>query len=190
MYVRVRILKGYGQPLTYAVPSDFTAAVAVGSVVEVPLRSQQKSALVLALFYQKPDVAYQIKPILFVHQFPQDRLHHSYIETVARVYFISAHKLMERLQRFAFVDEEAEQAEPFSVVPATNTVLTHAQQEIVTAIAADVRAGIYKPTLIQGVTGSGKTEVYKALIVAAIAEQKTIIFLFMIKLVITYIRFI
>jgi len=177
MYVRVRILKGYGQPLTYAVPSDFTAAVAVGSVVEVPLRSQQKSALVLALFYQKPDVAYQIKPILFVHQFPQDRLHHSYIETVARVYFISAHKLMERLQRFAFVDEEAEQAEPFSVVPATNTVLTHAQQEIVTAIAADVRAGIYKPTLIQGVTGSGKTEVYKALIVAAIAEQKTIIFL-------------
>ena len=177
MYVRVRILKGYGQPLLYEVPADFGSSIAVGAVVEVPLRTQQKSALVLAVFKGKPEVSYPIKPILFVHQFPKDVKHHSYIQALSRVYFISPHKLMERLQRFVFVDEDAADVELFSQSPATITTLTHAQQAIVTDVSADLVAGIYRPTLIQGVTGSGKTEVYKALIVAAIAQGKTVIFL-------------
>ncbi len=178
MYVQVRVLKGYGKPLLYAVPDEWRSQVAVGGVVEVPLRSQQKSALILAIVMIKPSVDYVIRPFLFVHQFPQDVLHHSYIQSLARVYFVPEHKLMERLQSFAFVQEEEATEELVIGEPVhLSHQLTEQQQAVVDALNGDIAASVYQPTLLQGVTGSGKTEVYKALIFSAISQKKTVIFL-------------
>ncbi len=57
------------------------------------------------------------------------------------------------------------------------TLLHPAQQHIVEAVWSDFLAGIHKPCLIHGVTGSGKTEVYIELIARAIAQDRQAIVL-------------
>lgn len=61
------------------------------------------------------------------------------------------------------------QAHPFALYPA--------QQAIVEDVAARVAAGDLRPSLIHGVTGSGKTEVYMELIAAVLEQGKEAIVL-------------
>ena len=56
-------------------------------------------------------------------------------------------------------------------------VLTPVQQTIVNDICGHYAKGDYKPSLIYGVTGSGKTEVYMALMEYVLAQGKQAIFL-------------
>ena len=65
--------------------------------------------------------------------------------------------------------------EPMTVT--TGKILSEAQQKIVTDIWDDYRNGIHKTYLIHGITGSGKTEVYMALIEKVISEGKAVIML-------------
>lgn len=58
-----------------------------------------------------------------------------------------------------------------------NIVLNEEQQAVVDAIDADFQAGQYGNYLIQGVTGSGKTEVYMELIARAAAQGRSSIVL-------------
>jgi len=59
--------------------------------------------------------------------------------------------------------------------PSLKIALTEEQQPIVDYVSPIIEKPIYAPTLIHGVTGSGKTEVYKRLIIKAIEEKKTVI---------------
>ncbi len=61
------------------------------------------------------------------------------------------------------------QAHPFTLYPA--------QQAIVDDVAARAAAGDLRPSLLHGVTGSGKTEVYMELIAAALEQGKEAIVL-------------
>lgn len=59
----------------------------------------------------------------------------------------------------------------------TSVVLTGDQQRISEAIAAGWRDGDFRPCLIRGVTGSGKTQVYMELMEQVIREGKQVILL-------------
>jgi len=57
-----------------------------------------------------------------------------------------------------------------------NTVtLTHEQQLVCDYLTPFFKEAAYKPTVLHGVTGSGKTEVYKQLIVQAINNKKAVL---------------
>ncbi len=179
MYVVVRLLKGFKEPLYYEVPPHLTRLITKGSMVDVPLRTQQLAGLVIEVMNNRPAVRYEIRTITSVHQFPQDSHFYSFIEKLAQLYFVDSAQLCARLRSFTFFEEREEvvesagEEEPYS----SSVVLTVDQRTVVEYLCDDLKASIYKPTLLQGVTGSGKTEVYKAAMVAAINQGKTVLFL-------------
>ena len=177
MYVLVRLLKGYTQPLTYEVPIQFQSLVRVGSLVLVPLRTQQVTAVVSEIQPTVPATRYEIRAILSVHQSPKDLRFYAFIEKVARFYFVEPATLCARLNSFVFgVDPVEEVAISAAYQHGKEVALTREQQAIVEEVASDIVAARYAPFLIQGVTGSGKTEVYKALIKEAAVHGKTTLF--------------
>lgn len=178
MYVIVRLLKGFPQPLIYKVPSSITTRLTVGHVVEVPLKTQFKPAVVLKVCEQRPKVAYDIKEVHAVRSMPNDPEYQKFVETLARIYFTKPLHFYQRLRAFLQRDASEEEVERAEVVASGQEVtLTDEQQAAATAIVADVAVGRYRPTLLHGVTGSGKTEVYKAAIRAACAQGTTTLFL-------------
>ena len=58
-----------------------------------------------------------------------------------------------------------------------NLILNEEQSAVVNRIEAQMDAGIYRPCLVKGVTGSGKTEVYMELIAHVLAQEKQAIVL-------------
>jgi len=177
MYVQVRVLKGYPRPLLYAVPEYLRALVGVGSVVEVPLRTQQVPALVIEVLADPPRASYAIRSILLVHALPVDSYYQAFLARLATIYFTQPLALIERLRAFVVADPGLSDAPPLSGIVHKQAVLTEHQQQVVTEVLHDSVTGMYKPTLLQGVTGSGKTEVYKALILEVIRSGKSVIFL-------------
>src|SRR5207244_13234508 len=72
-----------------------------GSVVHVPLQKRKESALVTALFatLQEP-VAFRIKEISSLGQFPNDTHYHNFIQKLARFYFLKPLYFYQRIRHF------------------------------------------------------------------------------------------
>lgn len=66
-------------------------------------------------------------------------------------------------------------AKPKTLIPATELELNTAQQNAIDKVQTSF--GIFKSFLLDGVTGSGKTEVYMQLIAATIAQNKQVLML-------------
>ncbi len=60
---------------------------------------------------------------------------------------------------------------------ASDIVLNEEQRAVTEDFAQEYRSGIRRPYLLHGITGSGKTEVYMAMIDTVLAEGKQVIFL-------------
>lgn len=192
MYVLVRLLKGFGQPLLYKIPHHLESEVSrqgnkfIGSVLTVPIRTQKKQALVLSLHKVKPPAhkKFEIKEACDLVPLPDDQNYKNYIEKVSRFYFLKPDYFYKRIR--LFLEKAGDTGEAKSQVmsasgsldtPESQVQLTSEQARAVQVISHAVTEKIYKPILLQGVTGSGKTEVYKKIITQIIHEQKSVIFL-------------
>ena len=72
-----------------------------------------------------------------------------------------AREIVDGLVKRGLVSIEAvERTSPLELLEKTVETLTHAQQDALTRIGTDLSAREFRPSLIYGVTGSGKTEVY------------------------------
>lgn len=178
MYVVVRLLKGFPQPLIYKVPTHLVAEIVVGRVVEVPLKQQYKPAVVLSVSKTRPNVKYDIRDMHSVHAMPADEHYQSFLETLARLHFTKPLHFYQRLRSFLSHEPKEARSEPAPVGgDAPEVTLTDEQQKIVDAIMPTVMTPRYAPALLHGVTGSGKTEVYKALMNTALQNNKTVLFI-------------
>ena len=182
MYIRVKLLQGYQEPLLYSAPSDWAITSIVGSIVTVPLRAKQVPAFVIEQYENKPatERVFAIKQATSLEAFPNDIHYLPFIKQLADYYQIDELFCIKRIKQFL-----GQQEISVDHLSSTDTQkdmhrtieLTPEQQIIVDAIIPTIKTPIYNPTLIHGVTGSGKTEVYKKLIAATIAEGKTVILL-------------
>ncbi len=173
MYIKVQLLNGFSEHLWYQQPDDWPRTNLAGAIVRVPLRNQQLPALVINQQGRKPDVPFEIRLATTIEPLPQDATYQRFIGQLSAYCQINPIHLIKRIKQFLYQKEtkaliEAEKKmEPSPVI-----TLTHAQQEIVEALKPLVIDSHYQASLIHGVTGSGKTEIYKELIKTAIAQKK------------------
>jgi primosomal protein N' (replication factor Y) len=180
MFATVLLLNGFRQSLTYKVPDDLCSKVEVGSLVRVPLKAAQQLAYVTQLhssFYSKD---FQIREILGLQQFPDDIKYADFIKKIAKFYFVPSLHFYQRIRGF-FADKKADdiirESQTDTLISPNSVTLTPEQSAIVDYLKPFIQKQDYKSTLIHGVTGSGKTEVYSKLIEECIKNNKSVLFL-------------
>lgn len=178
MFAVVRLLNGFEKPLWYKIPATLSTRNLIGSVVRVPLQNRKESALVVRQAASLDDgIVFKIKEIIDLEGFPGDENFHAFIEKLSRFYFVEPLHFYQRIRNFL---HEADEDDDVVCAPELGDgilpeTLTMEQQAVVDYVLPNITTQRYAPTLIHGVTGSGKTEVYKRLIMQAMQEQKTVI---------------
>lgn len=180
MYVRVKLLNGFHETLLYAVPASWQEIPAIGSLVQVPLRTQIVPAIILAHHRSIPhtDRGFAIKEIHARDTLPEDKNYLPFIQALSRYYHLEPYSCVRRIRHFLAQQEEREIPLLPEVSDApTEVVLTDEQTAACNQLLPLLSAGAYAPALLHGVTGSGKTEIYKQLISTAHAHGKSTILL-------------
>jgi primosomal protein N' (replication factor Y) (superfamily II helicase) len=179
MFIQVKLLQGFKEPLLYEVPSDWNSPITVGSFVKVPLRNKVYSAFVEDLFSEKPPSSFFIKKALSIEQVPSDRYYFQFITKLADYYQTEPVHFIKRIRHFLLQKEESDTHHTTLVEQNLSPFieLTDEQHNIVSFMKTSLQNSCSTPTLLHGVTGSGKTEVYKKLIEQTLQMQKTAILL-------------
>ncbi len=178
MYIQVQLLTGYREFLWYACPPEWDKSSLIGALVRVPLRAQQVPALVLAKQSHKPNVNFELRSAIGREPVPDDPHYYRFISLLSTYYHISPTVLIKRIKQFLFQKEMATPSiDSFLNEDADTIQLTEEQQRVVDALLPKVSEPSFTPTVLHGVTGAGKTEVYKELIKKAYANGKNSLFL-------------
>ncbi len=178
MYITVKILNGLATPLTYAVPKEWNTKDLVGSLVTVPLQKRTALGLVTHINTERPVGTFTIKKALSQEMLPHDPYYHAFLQTVAQYHALDVVTLYKRIKHMlttpALTDitylEDKTQHSP-------SCTLTAEQQAIIDGIFPSLHTPLYQPFLLHGVTGSGKTEIYKKCIEENFKLHKTTLFL-------------
>ena len=172
---------GFDDPLFYSIPPEFLELCQVGSFVRIPFSKQKAHGVVVDLKeIPSSDLKDKIKEIeevipgvaLGIFEIETARWMASYYHTSllkALRFFVPA-----KLWEGQFKLPEAGPGEPLPVFPLEplELKLTSEQEVALNQIRSSV-----KPALLQGVTGSGKTEVYLRLILETLQAGKQAILL-------------
>lgn len=175
MFVKISLLKGFSKPLTYKASS--LEENPVGKIVKVPIRNSTSIGIVEEYFFNKPNVAYEIKEILEVEKFPEDNHYINFTNKLSEYYQINHTQIIKRIRGFILTQGKKEFIQEKDYSKKTCTTLTEEQQRVFDFVNQALSKKEFCPTLLHGVTGSGKTEVYKKLITNAIAQNKTALLL-------------
>jgi len=179
MYIKVKLLAGFPEPLTYKVPDDWQQPELVGAIVQVPIRNKTAVAFVLEQFNDLPsDTTFKIRQALAQEELPRDRFYSTYLQHLSDYYQVDSFHFIKRIKQFLTQKEVTESILNETVVATEEQkqiTLTDGQQAVTDFIAPRILEPEYTPVLLHGVTGSGKTEVYKSLIQTAHAQGKTVI---------------
>ncbi|MBD3231811.1 primosomal protein N' [Candidatus Dependentiae bacterium] len=183
MYVLVRLLKGFNKPLFYKIPQRFDKNL-VGKVVQVPLKNKYVPALVLKKYDNLPEkINFEIRELKKIQSFPEDMKYHSFISKLAKFYFLEPLFFYKRIKKFLLENKDKNEKiyrlefAAYKDVDKNNIELTSEQKQIIDFLKPFIDRQSYCPSLIHGVTGSGKTEVYKKLIQETLKKNKSVIFL-------------
>ena len=185
MFINVRCLNGYHQVFTYKVPEDWSTENLTGAIVRVPLQNRVETAIVCEVLQEFDNKAgFTVRKAHTREPFPPDPQYMQFIKQLAQYYALDQLYFLKRVRSFLTEKQTttratAEQPDhAFYTDYTSNTViLTPEQQTIVNAIKPVLHTNCYYPALLHGVTGSGKTEVYKQLITCALEQDQTSVLL-------------
>lgn len=175
MFIQVKLLNGFPEPLLYKVPEEWPQANLKGSLVVVPLKQQRQTAWVMEQYAQKPShITFAIKQAIGLEPFPVDEHYLTFIKQLAAYYCVEPIHFIKRIRHF-LAQKEVDLDTIVQRQPTDHqvTMLTSEQQAVCDFIKPRIASPAYTPTVLHGVTGSGKTEIYKQLILEAIAQNKT-----------------
>ncbi len=134
-------------------------------MVSVPLKHHRVLALVEEILQEKPAQAtFAIKSAYALEEFPADHNYAQYIDELSNYYQLDPIILLKRVQHFIGQEQIVEPLQKKKEFIKKEITLTTEQQTVVNFLLPVLKKPCYTPTLLHGVTGSGKTEVYKKLI--------------------------
>lgn len=179
MLITVRLCNGFATALTYSVPQEFSHEIKPGRIVRVPLKQRIERALVQTITTEPLVTSYQIRPILSLEPISNDPLHYTFLEQLAAYYALDPFVLHSRI----YQPESTKTSQPEDIVSIAEEqssqkwILTPEQEDIVAQERQFLQNSAFHPTLLHGVTGSGKTAVYCALLREAYHLSKTALLL-------------
>ena len=176
MFVDVKIINGSPNTLTYQA-SLFKGLIGEGTLVKVPLRNTHVVALVTKVYTEKPNVAFVIREIQNIEPFPNDPHYFPFIKKLAAYHALDTSYFITRIHAFLSQKESEDIPQLLDTIPCNAITLTDEQAQVVDYLSDALQKNIYAPTIVHGVTGSGKTEIYKKLILQAFSENKTTLLL-------------
>lgn len=181
-YVQVKLFSGYRQLLWYTVPHDLVDKIHSGSVVQVPLRTIRAIGIVVAVRHgSAPPTTFELRSIEGVDELASHAQYIEYTQAIAYRYQVSRMTVLYRVLHFLGADHivlpQDSSSDHLTSDVVCERVLTHEQTIIVDTILPYVQKKIYYAALIHGVTGSGKTEVYKALLKEAYRQGRSALLL-------------
>lgn len=179
MYINVKLLNGFNKHFLYSIPVDWPSKPELGSIVSVPLKNRRELAIVDQIFNAKPNVNFDIRPAVRLEKFPQDNSYFEYLNYLANYYALEPIDLLARVESFIGKEDKVKEIiEPSEIKYEIEKVsLTQEQQAVFDFVDSKLNANEFVPTLIHGVTGSGKSEIYKKLINNVITQNKSVIML-------------
>lgn len=175
IFVQVLPLKGVTKPLWY---QSSIENLTIGAIVIVPIQTQKIPAIIIQ-FHNKLEVPYDVKSIISLEAWPNDKLFLDFINQVANYHQIKPLALIQRFRKFIEQNQKKEACQTNLNQNELNQInqLTTEQQSAYDQIKVHLVKSTYKATILHGVTGSGKTEVYKKLIETCLKSHKTAILL-------------
>jgi primosomal protein N' (replication factor Y) (superfamily II helicase) len=178
MFITVRLLNNFSQELTYAVPESLQSQVQRGTLVQVPLQRRVESAIVVGIEPSDTIYPFKIRPIDSIFPFPADITYRKFATSLAAFHQIDALYLFKRVKNFLTEDQdEVVDIDEDKQFQLKSVQLTDEQIAVCQSIQQDLDAKRYQVTVLHGVTGSGKTEVYKNLFSSVLAAGKCAILL-------------
>jgi len=186
MFIQVKLLKGFQKKLTYKIPDKWKNLNLVGKIVKVPIRTQITAAIVLKQFSKlQENENFEIKEAKSLEPFPKDNHYPAFIKKMAQYYQVENFHFLKRIRSFlnqtkgkVNTDLTAiDSRRANDIKKKTNVTLTEEQKKAAKFLSEKIIKKIYQPTVLHGVTGSGKTEIYKKLILTAIGDKKSVILL-------------
>lgn len=194
MFIKVRLLNGFKKELTYKIPESISKENLLEKIVCVPIRDKELYAIVVKQFDHLPkeDQTFEIREIKHIEKFPEDQNYNKFIDSLCSYYQLDRLHFIKRIKNFLTQKSTEETPELLTaeglsadkVFDKTVDIsrkrlvnLTNEQKIIVDFLEQKVIDGLYEPTLIHGVTGSGKTEIYKKLINTTIKNNKSVLLL-------------
>ncbi len=178
MYIQVRLFQRLPEPLLYEVPVHHQSQIKQGTIVNVPLRNKIVSAYVENILVSKPQTRFNIKSIAGIAAIPNDPFYYSFIQKLSYYYQTEPLFFIKRIQQFLGEEQHVDSSMSAEVehVPKVVT-LTPEQKEITIQLEQAIEKKSYFPALLHGLTGSGKTEIYKELILKTVIGQKKTVLL-------------
>lgn len=178
MFISVKTLTGFPKPLLYKVPETWSKEPIQGSLVTVPLRNIIVPAVVIDVQHTKPNIQFEVRDATELKSFPEDPYYFSFIKKLAEYHHVDVVQFIARIKQFTNQKEKMiPQLQELKDKKHTEVTLTDEQTVVVNYTNQFVKNPEYKPILLHGVTGSGKTEVYKKIILESIAQNKSVILL-------------
>jgi primosomal protein N' (replication factor Y) len=146
--------------------------------VSVPLQKRVEVAIVEAISKTLPDAPqYKIREALSREPYPNDTKYQAYIQKLSAYHNVASGSVYRRLQRFMTQKKQTVNTSEQSTHRTCNITLTEEQKSVADFMTDRITQATFTPTLLHGVTGSGKTEVYKKCIEHAIDYNKSAILL-------------
>jgi primosomal protein N' (replication factor Y) (superfamily II helicase) len=180
MYVKVKLLKGFQKPLFYKIPSCIQQQNLTGCILRVPIKNTNVSALVLEEYVKIPkEINFELREALNLEQIPNDLFYKKFTQQISKIFFLDQTYFYKRIRTFLEYKKnytKHNQEEKTFLKPKKIT-LTKEQNNVVECLQNYIQNPKYAPTLLHGVTGSGKTEVYSKLIQKNLNAKKSVIFL-------------
>jgi len=178
MFITVRLLNNFSKELTYAVPTELKNQIYRGTLVQVPLQRRLESAIVVTIENSDKKYEFKIRPIDSIFPFPADLTYRQFATQLAAFHQIDSLYLFKRVKNFLTEAENEDvvlEAEKEFVT--NNVTLTDEQIAACKSIQQDLDESRYQATVLHGVTGSGKTEVYKKMFSSVLSQGKCAILL-------------